>query len=255
MDVVLLGETGVGKSSVINFILGKSIADVSPDTMPCTKTTKLYIVKEKGRTFHLHDTPGLIDPPIGVEAGIEADVEAYVDPIDKAQKLIRSLNSGDGPDLLLFCVRNKAPTAALRRNYRLFSKIICGGKVPFALVITHLGKDETAYGWGKEHAASIRKLGVKCSGLAGLRSAQDRSGDNASLDEESRESILSLLIACADLPKHDTGLLRSLTSRTVGRITSVPSFPVTMSERTLMRQCGLDEGIARNLASRLAPST
>jgi predicted GTPase len=252
MDVVLLGETGVGKSSVINLIAGKYVARVSHDTMPCTETTELYIVEEKGRTFHLHDTPGLIDPPMGVEAG----VEAYVDPIDKAQKLIRSLNSGNGPDLLLFCVSNKPPTAALQRNYRLFSKIVCGGKVPFALVITHLGKDETADGWWKEHAATIRNFGIKCSGHTGLRSAQGRSGDNAGLDEdseESRESIFSLLVTCADLHKHNInrGLLRSLTSRAAGRIASVPSFQVS----TLMRQCGLDKEIARNLVGRLAPST
>ncbi|KAF8836429.1 hypothetical protein BDN67DRAFT_332982 [Paxillus ammoniavirescens] len=247
MDVVLLGETGVGKSSVINLISGKRVARVSHDTMPCTETTELYVVEEKGRTFHLYDTPGLVDPSMGVEAG----VEAYVDPIEKAQKLIHSLNSGDGPDLLLFCVSNKPPTAALQRDYRLFSKMICGEKVPFALVVTNLGKDETANEWGKEHAATIQNFGIKCSGFAGLRSMQDLSGDNAGLDEESRESILSLLVACADLHKHK----RSRTSRVVDRVASVLSLKVSMSERTLMHQCGLDKEIARNLVSRLAPST
>ncbi|KAF9222611.1 P-loop containing nucleoside triphosphate hydrolase protein [Gyrodon lividus] len=239
IDVVLLGETGVGKSSVINLIAGATIAKVSPDSMTCTKTTARYTIEEKGRTFHLHDTPGLVDPSTGAED--------YVDPIAKAQKLILSLNNGIGPDLLLFCVSKKGSMKALQRSYRLFCKIICRGKVPFALVITELGKEENADDWWKNHAATVQKYGIECSWHAGLRSVHARLGENADLDEESKESISSLLVACADRQSHS---LRSSINRVVGQITCI--FSSSMSERNLMRQCNLDEEVARKLAGCLA---
>ncbi|KAG6378118.1 hypothetical protein JVT61DRAFT_13803 [Boletus reticuloceps] len=132
IDIVLLGEIGVGKN-----------------TVGCTRTAVKYTFEEKGKTFHLYDTPGLVDPQMGVEL--------FIDPIDSIQKLIRSLGNGNGPDLLLFCVENGKPTTALRRNYRLFCKVICEGKASFALAITKLEEGEDADQWWRRHRATIRR--------------------------------------------------------------------------------------------------
>ena len=246
IDIVLLGEIGVGKSSLINLIARKNVAEVSSDTIGCTKTTVKYTFEEKGKTFHLYDTPGLVDPQMGVEP--------FIDPIDTIQKLIRSLGNGNGPDLLLLCIDNSKPTAALQRNYRLFCKVICGGKVSFALAITKLEEGQDADQWWGLHGATIRRYGVDCSRYVGFGREKRNLESNADLEGQLRESLLSFFVACTDRQKNRISSLRSSMGRMVGSVTSFLHSQVSTPERTLMKQCGLDEQIARELVIRMVSS-
>ncbi|KAH0827571.1 P-loop containing nucleoside triphosphate hydrolase protein [Lanmaoa asiatica] len=245
IDVVLLGEIGVGKSSLINLIAKEDVARVSSDTIGCTETVAKYTFKEKGRTFHIHDTPGLVDPQMGVKP--------FVDPIDTTQKLIHSLGNGNGPDLLLFCIDNSKPTVALRRNYRLFCKIICGGKVPFALAITKLEEGQDADQWWSQHRATIREYGIDCSGYVGFGREKKHSGSNAD-SEGMRESLLSFFATCIERQKSRKSSLRSSMGRMVSSFNSFLRSQASARERTLMKQCGLEEQTARELANRIKQS-
>ena len=236
IDIVLLGEIGVGKSSLINLIARENVAKVSSDTIGCTKTAAKYTFEEKDRTFHFYDTPGLVDPQMGAEP--------FVDPIDTIQKLIRSLGNGNGPDLLLFCIDDSKPTVALQRHYRLFCKIICGGNVPFALAITKLEEGEDADQWWDRYGATVRRYGVDCSGYVGFRR-------NADLEGQLRASLLSFFVACTDRQKNRMRSLRSSMGRMVGSVTPFLRSQISTPERTLMKQCGLDEQTARELVRRI----
>ncbi|KAF8441424.1 hypothetical protein L210DRAFT_3537164 [Boletus edulis BED1] len=244
IDIVLLGEIGVGKSSLINQLAGENVAQVSSDTVGCTRTTVKYTFEERGRTFHLYDTPGLVDPQMGVEL--------FIDPIDSIQKLIRSLGNGNGPDLLLFCVDNGKPTTALQRNYRLFCKVICEGKASFALAITRLEEGEDADQWWRRHRATIRRYGVDCSGFVGLGRGKRHSGPNPNLEGKSRESLFSFFIACTDRQKNKMSSLRSSMGRMVVSVTTFLRAQASTPERVLMNQCGLEEQTAKELVNRLA---
>lgn len=245
IDIVLLGEIGVGKSSLINLIVREKVAGVSSDTIGCTKTIAEYTCEEKGRTFRLYDTPGLVDPQMGAKS--------FVDPIDTIQRLIRSLGNGNGPHLVLFCAENSKPTVALQRNYRLFSKIICKGKVPFALAITKLEEGQDADQWWSQHRATIRRYGIGCLGYVGVGLEKRCSDPNPGSEGRFRESFLSFFATCTDRQKHKENSLLSSMGRKFG---SVPSFLRSQEstlERTLMNQCGLEEQIARELANRMVP--
>lgn len=243
IDIVLLGEIGVGKSSLINLIAREKVAEVSPDTIACTKTAVKYTFEEQGRTFHVYDTPGLVDPQMGVDS--------FIDPIDTIQKLIRGLGNGNGPDLLLFCIDNTKPTAALQRNYRLFCKVICGGKVPFALVITKLEDGQDADSWWSRHKHTIRRYGIDCSSYFGLGRAKRHSGPHTDLEGQLRGSLLSFFIACTDRQKNKMNSLRLSMGRMVVSVSSFLRAQALTSERTLINQCGLEEQTARELASRI----
>ena len=62
---ILLGKTGVGKTSLLNVIYGKDIGKVGYSTLSETKTSKYYCIKEKIDNkieyFTIIDTPGLYD--------------------------------------------------------------------------------------------------------------------------------------------------------------------------------------------------
>lgn len=237
IDIVLLGETGVGKSSLINFIARKSVAEVSSDSVGCTKTIAKYTFEEKGRTFHLYDTPGLVDPLM--------DVERFITPIDTIQKLIRSLGNGNGPDLLLFCIDK--PTAALKRNYRLFCKVICGGEVPFALAITKLEEGQDADEWWSRHGDTIREYGIDRPMCIALGRGKGHLRPSANLEGRLRESLLSFFVARTDQPKNGMTSLRSL----VGSVTSFLRSQISTPERILMNECELEERTARELINRI----
>lgn len=59
-NLLLVGETGTGKSSLGNFIVGEEVFEVSDDADACTKNTIRKISKLDPQISVL-DTPGLQD--------------------------------------------------------------------------------------------------------------------------------------------------------------------------------------------------
>lgn len=58
-NVIVFGECGAGKSSVVNMLAGYDAADTSSKVTSCTLTSDCYCVKIRGSSFYLHDTAGL----------------------------------------------------------------------------------------------------------------------------------------------------------------------------------------------------
>lgn len=81
---ILLGKTGVGKTSLLNIIYGEEIGKVGHTTLSETKNSNYYCIKEKINNQYIYfciiDTPGLYDT-----GGVEVD--------EKQKKEIMSLIS------------------------------------------------------------------------------------------------------------------------------------------------------------------
>lgn len=56
-NILIIGKSGIGKSSLINTIFGKDITKVS-DTEPCTRGFKKYSGKKYNRNINIIDSEG-----------------------------------------------------------------------------------------------------------------------------------------------------------------------------------------------------
>ena len=153
-NIVIYGETGVGKSSIINLIAGQKLADTSNGALGCTFQHRRYIVSLDEMSCALWDTTGL-------DEGTEGTVPARLAE-SNLRALMRGLAHSEGIHLIVYCIRGTRLTKALKRNYDLFYVTVFRKKVPVALVVTGLehqqGKMET---WWNENEGVLRRYGMR----------------------------------------------------------------------------------------------
>lgn len=157
-NVVIFGETGAGKSSLINLVAGTHTALTSCDTIGCTTKTNVYEVSIQNTLLRvkLFDTPGLDE---GSEGAVP-DKEAQ----QILKKLLRSLR--DDVHLLMYCVRGVRARRSLYRNYNLIRSQV-KERVPIVLVVTCLEDQEPDMeDWWENNGQLISDFGMTFAGHA-----------------------------------------------------------------------------------------
>ena len=186
-NIVLFGETGVGKSSVVNLIAGEQRAVTSPDMTRCTMHWNEYPIHfgPRGHNYNVFDTIGLEEPELGMEE--------YLKTILNARNLIMELDKKGGIDLLLFCVRAGRVTATIQNNYRLFYEWLCEKKVPIVLVLTGLERETVMEDWWDRNKGTMDKHKIVVDDHACITAANNLDGRHRVLYEESRQLVRSLV--------------------------------------------------------------
>ncbi|KAJ8580489.1 hypothetical protein M405DRAFT_778210, partial [Rhizopogon salebrosus TDB-379] len=124
--VVIFGESGSGKSSVINAIAQQRLSETSSDATGVHH--QCHSVEIAGQKFVLFDTAGLKGASGGAVSAAKAE--------ESFKSLLRELmNASDGIGLLIYCVRDMRASRALLHNYNLFYSAICRKKVPIVIVV------------------------------------------------------------------------------------------------------------------------
>ncbi|KAG1724238.1 P-loop containing nucleoside triphosphate hydrolase protein [Suillus lakei] len=158
-NVVILGESGVGKSSLINLIMGQDVAETSVDALAITVDAAPYDVTISGQCFRLWDTAGLNE---GSEGRVPAPVA-----VNKLTQILGNLNKGDGVHLLVHCVRGTRVTRAMRTSYQMFLSAIGHSKVPIVIVATCLeDRLPVMTEWWDQNKDQLAKYGMHFSGYA-----------------------------------------------------------------------------------------
>lgn len=153
-NIVIFGETGVGKSSLINLIAGKDIAPTSPDALSCTTEEHAYDVDIRGQRYTLHDT-------VGFGEGSYGSMPTDVAPAKKLKYFLRKMSQEDGLHLLVYCVRGSRATRALRHSYETFAAAIAGMEVPVVLVVTCIDDLSEAGDWWGRNGKTVEGLGIR----------------------------------------------------------------------------------------------
>jgi len=178
-NVIVFGECGAGKSSVINMLAGYNAADTSSKVTGCTLESDCYCVNIRGSPFYLHDTAGLNEGDQGRVPKNEAIVQLFT--------LIKKLE--DGVSLLVFVMRGRIKESTVS-NWRLFQEVICKSQVPTVIVITGLEGEDDMDDWWFNNKEAFRGYGIRPDGHACITATRGRRRPSGvfALQEEYDES-------------------------------------------------------------------
>jgi predicted GTPase len=69
LNVLLIGTSGSGKSSLINYLLGHDLAEVSDSGISCTKDNKFFEITLLNKKLRILDTQGFNDTDLALTKG------------------------------------------------------------------------------------------------------------------------------------------------------------------------------------------
>jgi len=191
-NIIIFGETGAGKSSIVNLLAGEDVAKTTSTSTGSTFETTCYPVMITGSLFNIFDTAGLN----------EGDPKTMnkTNAIRQLYRLLVSLEGG--VSLLLFCMRAPRIKDSYVQNWRLFHEIICAKKVPTAIIITGLeNEEESMDSWWVKNRDNFEHHGMKAAGHACITATKGRKkGDRYMFEEEYAESkakVQQLIVNCA----------------------------------------------------------
>ena len=175
-NILFFGETGVGKSSVIDMLMGRDAGVTSK-----TSNFALFFTSIDERPVRLWDTAGL------------NDVEEGTVPAKVAMQNLRHLVGAlrEGIALLVYCIRATRFRPNLKENYDLVHGTICQGKVPVFIVITGLENEVPMNAWWAQNEAEFSRKGMSFDGHACVTSTRGKRKESSGrhmYDQEFQES-------------------------------------------------------------------
>ncbi|KIM81804.1 hypothetical protein PILCRDRAFT_97629 [Piloderma croceum F 1598] len=176
-NVVIFGETGVGKSSLVNMIAGKDVAEHANKAEGCTFQSKSYPVQINGQSIALWDTAGLNEGHKGKVAAKDAIVNLCC--------LLRGLK--DGVSLLVYCVRGRIKETTAK-NYMMFYEGVCQLKVPILLVAIGLEEQDPMEGWWTENEAAFQRENMVFDGHGCITATKGKLRKGKHVYEEEYEA-------------------------------------------------------------------
>jgi GTP-binding protein EngB required for normal cell division len=252
-NVIIFGETGAGKSSVVNMLPGGPVAIVKSDARGVTFEHIRYEKDIGGRRLHIFDTVGLNEGAVGTMSAAKAIEELY--------RLMLGLD--DGVSLLVYVMRGPRIKGPFRKNYKLFYEIFCRKKVPIVLVITGLEQEDDMDDWWKRNEAEFVKEGMAFSGAACITAIKGKNNTYAQEFEESREKVEKLILGhCAQTPWIPVGgkvaWLSTLLVNNWNKLAETLDFqPIVMAQtlyEALKFYGGIEDREAKELANKIHAS-
>jgi tRNA U34 5-carboxymethylaminomethyl modifying GTPase MnmE/TrmE len=181
-NVIIFGESGSGKSSIVNMIVGQRVAKVSSDPTGRLSKPERYEASIDDIRFNIYDTVGLNEGEQGHVPHRKAVHELYT--------LIRSL---DGVSLLVYCMRGHI-TGNAQANWVSFNKVLCAEKVPIIAVETGLEREEDLDGRRAVTKNALKEQGMNAKDVACIISIRGKNNGDTARYTWSQSRLRNLVI-------------------------------------------------------------
>lgn len=182
-NIILFGESGSGKSSIVNMLSNSTVAKTSSSATGCTFDSKSYLIHLRGKKFNIYDTAGLDEGKEGTVPTTDAIVQLF--------NLLKSLESG--LNLLVFCMRGPRIRDASHKNWSLFHEIICQRKVPIVMAVTGLEDEEDMDEWWISNKWAFQRFEIFPQEVACITATKGKKLKNGwRYQEEFEESKLKM---------------------------------------------------------------
>ncbi|KAG9316444.1 P-loop containing nucleoside triphosphate hydrolase protein [Chiua virens] len=252
-NVLIVGDVGVGKSSLVNLIAGEDRANTSHNAKSCTLHSQEYVVSLDGVEFALHDTAGMH------EARDTMKKTDYLDAVYQAYALISKLEKLGGVNLLVFCMKAGRISVTTQQTYNLFVEVLCNRQVPVVIAVTHSEEYDCMEQWWDDNEGAIKEYGLRSLNHACITGTRGYKNIFADKYEASRGVIRRLLLEYsgrivwkeekASWVKRVVLHMRTWLS---ARRTKV--FDGSNLRRKLVKRCGLSVEDAECVASKIEQS-
>ena len=149
-NIIIFGESGVGKSALINLIYDRLIVKSSSQAIGCTtenaKVTGI-LEDQPHLSFDLYDTVGLSESA----QGSVPTVTAFIQLIKLAYAIPNGIN-------LLICCAEKGRISGERfeSNYKIFKDGLCDNRIPCLLVLTRCDDEGPSDEWWTDNKNDVR---------------------------------------------------------------------------------------------------
>ncbi|EAU81620.2 hypothetical protein CC1G_02636 [Coprinopsis cinerea okayama7 len=223
-NVVLFGETGVGKSSVINMIREGITTALDDQGASSTHGEALVSSRAVGCTFSSQGYPAVLDgeeylfwDTAGLNEGQRGSVN-HEQSTSNLASLLKGLEGGI--HLLVYCIRGRRFRQVVKDNYDLFFKIVCQGNVPIVLVVTGLECEEpTMESWWEKNQREFKKYGLWFDEQACITATRGKALKEGGFQfdeeyEESREKVRDVIKKYAAATGYE--VVRRTTSNSIG---------------------------------------
>jgi GTPase SAR1 family protein len=185
-NIVIFGETGTGKSSLVNMLSDEETAAISNLAVGCTFESTPHTVSINEIRYTLWDTAGLNEANSG---SVPAEQALYHlrDLIDKLK---------GGVSLLVYCIRGSRYHDIIKVNYDLFTEIICQGEVPIVIVVTGLEIEERMDDWWDVNEKEFLDRGMRFQGHACVTTSKGKKNVFETEYRESKCAVSTLINNC-----------------------------------------------------------
>ncbi|KAG2153878.1 hypothetical protein DEU56DRAFT_426774 [Suillus clintonianus] len=239
-NIVVFGAMGAGKSSLVNLIAGKRIAETGSDLKRCTLTWIKYELPnllDDGEQYNIFDTMGIENP--------EIEPREYHESIKNASRLLRALESSGGTNLLVYCIQQGRVSSALQSNYQLFREVLYQGRVPIVMIVTRLEEERDMEEWWTRNEEELERFKIAVKGHACVTTLTEEGVKY----KTSREAVRKLIREQADVPPVLGGWKKEGLVGAFKRQFRLRTDPKEDKlQKDLVSQCGMKKKLASKVA-------